>query len=110
MRAGPSWRCGIPAALLLRRQFLHYLIQIEARGLLPGWEFLEAREPLPDHSLRRDDEEHALRHPFAVFERLSASLEWVGPEVVDIRRPEVGEVSLPDVEARVLLLLEGDLP
>jgi hypothetical protein len=64
----PSGRCGIPAALLPWRQFLHHLIQIEARGLLPGREFLEARQPLCDHRLRRHDEEGAVRHPFAVFE------------------------------------------
>ena len=110
MGAKPSVRLFVLAALLLRRQFLHHLVEVEARGLLPDREFLKAREPLPDHRLRRHDEEHALRHPFAVFERLSAPLEWVGTEVVDIRCPEVGEVPLPDVEARVHLLLEGDLP
>jgi hypothetical protein len=63
----PVRRC-VPTALLLRRQLLHHRVEIEARGLLPDRELLKARKPLPDHSLRWHDKEHALRHPFAVFE------------------------------------------
>ena len=71
---------------------------------------LKLDEPLRDDGLRRHDQERAVRHPLAVLERLGPALERVGAQVVDVRRPQVGELPLPDVEARVLLLLERDLP
>src|SRR5262249_17822079 len=100
------------APLPLRRlgQLPHHLVEVEARRLLPDRELLEALEPPRDDRLRRDDEEHPLGNPLAVLERLGSSLERVGAQVVDGRRPEVGERLLPDVEALVVLLLEADLP
>src|SRR5262252_7973968 len=61
----PVRRC-VPAALLLRRQLLHHLVEIEARGLLPDREFLEARQPLRYHGLRRHNDKGTVRHPFVV--------------------------------------------
>jgi hypothetical protein len=105
-RSASRARC-VRTALLLRRQFLHHLVQIEARGLLADREFLEALQPLPDHRLRRHDKEGTLRHPFVVFKRRVALLEWVGTQVIDLRRSEVGELPPPDVQTLVLLFFEG---
>src|SRR5262245_6152588 len=99
-----------PRSLLRRRQLVHHPVEVEARGLLSDREVLEALEPLSDDRLRRHEQERALRLPLGVLERLGTALERIGPQVIDLRDPVAGELALPDAEAGMLLLLEGDLP
>src|SRR5262245_56853177 len=49
-----------------RFHFPHYLVEIEARWLLPLWEFLEALEPRRSECLHRHLNEGAIYHPFIV--------------------------------------------
>src|SRR5215813_620668 len=105
----PVHRC-VPTTLLLRSQLPHHLIQIEARGLLPDREFLEARQPLCDHGLRRHNDKATLRQPFVVFDRLVAPLERIGAQVERLRNAQVGKLARPDAEALVQLFLEDNLP
>src|SRR5215471_7007503 len=51
-------------SLTNRLHFPHYLIEIEARWLLPRGEFLEALEPRRSECLHRHLNEGAIYHPF----------------------------------------------
>ncbi len=51
------------------REFSHYLVEIEARGLLPHREVLEGLEPLSNDSLGPVGEEDPVYHPVVVEER-----------------------------------------
>src|SRR5262245_20046323 len=93
------------------RKLPHHLVEVEARGLLPDREFLEALQPLRDDGLcRYDDETSGHEVAPVISSRLRPALERVGAEVVQVRNAETLEPLSPNVQARVVLLDEGDLP
>src|SRR5262249_27755700 len=73
----------------------HHLVDIEARRLLPDRELLEALQPLRNERLRRHEKVGPVRLPVAIVDAFRRALERIGPQVVEIRRPQPGELALP---------------
>src|SRR5262245_19647668 len=83
---------------LLWREFLHHLVQVEARRLLPDREFLEALDPIRDVGLNRYLDEHSSYLPIGVVDTVRGALEGIGAQVVQIRHAQVRELALPHAD------------
>src|SRR6185437_10086932 len=97
------------------RHLLHRIADRETRRLRAWRELLEAFQPLRDHGLRRHEQECPMRLPVAVVDAVSASLERIGPQILEIGSTQLGEVALPNSNWSLgvgfgVLLHEGDLP
>src|SRR5262245_13011373 len=109
MVSSPAWRHragGLSAArlwfcrplILVLRQLPHHLVEVEARGLLPDWEFLEAPEPSGDEGLRRYEQEDPVHRPVCIELALRPALEGIGTQIVKHRGAQLRELTLPDPE------------
>src|SRR5882724_831741 len=97
------------------RDFVHGITDGEARRLGTRGEFLEAFQPLRDDGLRGYEQERTARLPVAVVDAGSATLERIGPQIVEIGPAQRGEVALPHTDGSLgvrfgVLLHEGDFP
>src|SRR5580704_11532449 len=81
-------------------------------GPLSWWELSQALEPLLDQRSGRQQQEKAIRAPFAI-EHLRGDvrvLEGIAPEVEKLRQPQGHERLLPRQNSFPALLHEMDLP
>src|SRR5262245_13161084 len=118
----PHWRAH-PAAIVSRARLAssvaHALLHLgpdfvhrEAGSLLPSRKSSERREEITNKLLDRDEHEGVIEHPVPVgIGRDRRALEWVRPQIVDVRETQAGKRLGPDLASPVLALLgKGGLP
>src|SRR4051794_13187995 len=82
-----------------RRQFLHHLIDGKTRRLLSRWVILERRQKLANDRLCGDQEEYVIHQPVIIGIRGDiGTLVGVGPQIEDLRNPQVSERLGPELK------------
>src|SRR5262245_61703486 len=99
------------SSALRLRQLPHHLVKVKARWFLSDWIFLKTFKPRANHGMRRHDYKPAGSEVAPVVgSRLGSALKRVSAQVVEIWNAKAFESLPPDIETRMVLLDERDLP
>src|SRR5580658_1650394 len=100
----------LPSALLWRREFVHYFLQIEARRPLADGVLLKSLQPLRNYCDGPIVDENSVHEPVVVQERRVAPLEGIGAQIENLRYAECFVTLHPNIQTFMILLDEDRLP